>query len=1103
MFLRFIVIFVAWASACTAYAEQTPKNVSFELEEGSWMSLDISPDGKWIAFDLLNDIYIMSAEGGEAKAILSGPATQKSPQFSSDGKTLAYISDASGHDNIWTASVKGKKRKQISFEERDIISSPAWSPSDEAIIAVVREPEASKVYSSTIREYYVDGSEPKHMVDAPGGRRDVQEPRYSPDGEYLYYTQRVGGDHYVYVNTGLKNFNVMRAPLKIDMEKLKSKGHYDAGRENDGRGKKRKLHHKRKPGHLARPYISGFGSATTAEVSPDGQKIAFIRRHKAQTVLFTFDTETRRQTPVYSELSRDLQSDYLPQEHYYPSYAWFPDNRHIAIWSKGKILRIDMENGDASTIPFKLTSKHEIQPPIRVQQDLAPETVDVKTIRNPVWIADDKIVVFRALSKLWQKDLTNNTPITAFTGEDKSEFEPALSFDRDELVYVSWDDETGSELRYRDLKTGQETVLVSTPGTIRDPVFSHSGKLLAYRIMPADPSMSAPGPEAGIYTYTFETEEIDFVEEADKLLQFSKDDSKLYYIGAGRGRDKKEGLFSVSLNGENQEEHAYTTSYNVRDLDISPDEKWLAFKDNNDLFIAPFKKSDEAWEVSEIDTENAKMIAPLGGYDLSWSNDGLTLRWTFGPTICEINLPAKAEATCDLDLGFSVEAPEEKGLFAFVGGRVIPIEGDVIENGVVVVEGNKIKLFGRQEDVAIPDEAQIVDITGKTIMPGFLDAHGHIDCCYGVDVMPQKHAGRYAALAYGVTTNFDPYSNDQLSYEAGEMTAAGQLVGPRWFSSAQVIHGVEGRWGGVYHEFNSLDEARDIMTLRKAMGPSVLKTYKFPSRQKRQWLVKAAREAGYMVDAEGAGQFYTNISMLLDGHTNLEHNLPVDTYYKDLQELFKASEVSATPTLIVVFGALFGENYIYQNFEFDDEVKIKNFVPDVNNSYNPITGAGGAPLHVRCMHSIKASDTVYDVGFRSVARTYAELDRQGVPVNVGSHGQVSGLAIHWEMILMAQGGMTPERILRAATINGARSFGLDHQLGSIKEGKLADLIVLDENPLENIENTNSVSMTMINGRLFDAETMQEIGPDAKPRSKFYWELQDTNGIDWNPAWGGE
>ncbi len=1088
MFLRFVMPFVLLVSAYAANAEQLHKNVSFELEEGSWMSLDVSPDGKWIAFDLLNDIYIMPAEGGEAKAILSGPATQKSPQFSSDGKTLAFISDASGHDNIWTASVKGKKRKQISFEERDIISSPAWSPTDESIAAVVREPESDRVYTSSIREYYVDGSEPRLVVDAPGGRRDVQEPRYSPDGEYLYYTQRVGGDHYVYVNTGLKNFTVMRAPLHIEGDKS-----FNADGSNESYI----------PSKFARPFIAGFGSATTPEVSPNGERIAFIRRHKAETVLFLSNADTRRQTPIYSKLSRDLQGDYLPQEHYYPSYAWFPDNRHIAIWSKGKILRIDTENGDASTIPFKLISKHEIQPPIRVQQDLAPETVDVKTIRNPVWIADDKIVVFRALSKLWQKDLANETPIIAFTGEEKSEFEPALSFDGKHIAYVSWDDETGSELRYRDLSSGEEITLVTSPGTIRDPVFAHDGKSIAYRIMLQDPSMSAPGPETGIYTYTFETEEVSLVGDGDKLLQYSADDSRIYYIAAGNGQGKKDSLYSVSLLGQDVQEHAYTTSYNVRDLDVSPDEKWLAFKDNNDLFIAPFKKSDEALEVSEADTENAKMIAPLGGYDLSWSNGGSTLRWTFGPTICEISLPVEAEAKCDLDLGFSVAAPEEKGLFAFVGGRVIPIEGDVIENGVVVVEGNKIKLLGRQEDVTIPEGAQIVDIAGKTIMPGFLDAHGHIDCCYGVDVMPQKHAGRYAALAYGVTTNFDPYSNDQLSYEAGEMTAAGQLVGPRWFSSAQVIHGVEGRWGGVYHEFNSLDEARDIMTLRKAMGPSVLKTYKFPSRQKRQWLVEAAREAGYMVDAEGAGQFYTNISMLLDGHTNLEHNLPVDTYYKDLQELFKASEVSATPTLIVVFGALFGENYIYQNFEFDDEVKIKNFVPDVNNSYNPITGAGGAPLHVRCMHSIKASDTVYDVGFRSVARTYAELDRQGVPVNVGSHGQVSGLAIHWEMILMAQGGMTPERILRAATLNGARSFGLDHQLGSIKEGKLADLIVLDENPLENIENTNSVSMTMMNGRLFDAETMQEIGPDAKPRSKFYWELQDTNGIDWNPAWGGE
>ncbi len=241
--------------------------------------------------------------------------------------------------------------------------------------------------------------------------------------------------------------------------------------------------------------------------------------------------------------------------------------------------------------------------------------------------------------------------------------------------------------------------------------------------------------------------------------------------------------------------------------------------------------------------------------------------------------------------------------------------------------------------------------------------------------------------------------------------------------------------------------------------------------------------------------------MILDGHTNLEHNMPVATYYDDLLQLFKNSAMSKTPTLIVTFGELFGENYIYQHQQPWKERKVLTYIPGVNNAYNPILGAVEAPLHVRGMQTIHYDDALYDIGFRSVGRSIKRLDDAGVTINVGSHGQASGIAIHWEMQLLAEGGMAPMRILRAATINGARTYGLDHQLGSIEPGKLADLIVLDRDPLADIRNTNSVRYSMVNGRLYDAESMNEIGNYNRPRTKFYWELDNRNGIEWNAAWG--
>ena len=517
----------------------------------------------------------------------------------------------------------------------------------------------------------------------------------------------------------------------------------------------------------------------------------------------------------------------------------------------------------------------------------------------------------------------------------------------------------------------------------------------------------------------------------------------------------------------------------------------------------PVDLTGEPLILSMEDYPSARRLSDVGGYEMSWTPDSSTLYWTMGANLMSVS-PGSPDAvivSTPIHMNMSTDKPE--GIIAFVGGKIVPIEGDVIKNGTVIVEGNRITAVGPRRKVKIPRDAKRIDIKGKVLMPGLFDAHGHIECCFRAGTMPQQHPTRLAALAYGVTTNFDPYSNDLMSYESGEMTLTGDLVGPRWLKSGQVVHGLEARTDGVYHPLASLEEARNLLERREALGPSILKSYKLSTRAQRQRLLQAAREQGFMVDGEGAGQFYTNIGMILDGHTNLEHNLPVATYYEDLQKLIAASDVSMTPTLIVTFGELFGENFIYENEDPWKEKKVQTFIPDVNNAYNPIAGPGGAPLHVRCMHSIHVSDEIYDIGFRSVGRSLTKLAEAGATVNVGSHGQASGVAMHWEMLLFAESGMDPMDILRAATINGAKTYGLDHQLGSIEPGKLADIIILDKDPTIDIRNANSVRYTMVNGRLYDAHTMDEIGNYDRPRKEFYWETQPTNGIDWKWTWSGD
>jgi ribosomal protein L30E len=129
----------------------------------------------------------------------------------------------------------------------------------------------------------------------------------------------------------------------------------------------------------------------------------------------------------------------------------------------------------------------------------------------------------------------------------------------------------------------------------------------------------------------------------------------------------------------------------------------------------------------------------------------------------------------------------------------------------------------------------------------------------------------------------------------------------------------------------------------------------------------------------------------------------------------------------------------------------------------------------------------YVNGHFLTSKSLNKLQTAGVNVNLGAHGQLQGLGAHWELWMLQQGGMSNHQALKCATINGAVYLGMDHQLGSIKEGKLADLIVLDKNPLEEIRNSEFVKYTMLNGRLYDAATMNEIGNSPKERTKFYFE----------------
>ena len=423
-------------------------------------------------------------------------------------------------------------------------------------------------------------------------------------------------------------------------------------------------------------------------------------------------------------------------------------------------------------------------------------------------------------------------------------------------------------------------------------------------------------------------------------------------------------------------------------------------------------------------------------------------------------------------IGFSAPSDRPRGRIALVGARVATMHGpkadEVIDDAVIVIEGHRIAAIGPAATTPIPADAQRVDVKGKTIVPGFIDAHWH--GAMGEDgLIPQTSWVNLASLAFGVTALHDPSNRNDHIFTQAEMQRTGQVLGPRIYSTGAILYGAK---GGSQALVNNLEEALTHLRRQRDSGAISVKSYNQPRREQRQMILEAARQTGMMVVPEGASMFQQNMSHIVDGHTGLEHALPLARVYDDVQQLWTQTQVGYTPTLNVAYGGLDGEHYWYARTEVWRHPLLSRYVP-------------AAPLQARAVRRSTAPEEDFNV--IEVARTATRLQRAGVPAMIGAHGQREGLGSHWEMWMFALGGMTPLEALRTATINPARHFGLDADLGSLAPGKLADLVVIDGDVLSDIRLSDRISHVMQNGRLYEAATLNERVSRQRVRGPLFFE----------------
>jgi imidazolonepropionase-like amidohydrolase len=534
----------------------------------------------------------------------------------------------------------------------------------------------------------------------------------------------------------------------------------------------------------------------------------------------------------------------------------------------------------------------------------------------------------------------------------------------------------------------------------------------------------------------------------------------------------------ASVTTGNAREVVHARSENALELVPSPDGKWIAFEERWRTYVAALPQSGRPIEIGP--TTKAFPVARVSrdsGWGLHWS-DARTIHWTLGADLYTRDLaktfafvrdgaekPDEPE-TAGVAIGFEQASDKPSGTMALVGARIVPMNArpgrGVIERGTIVVEGNRIAAIGPVGSVSVPANARRIDVAGKTIIPGLIDVHGHV----GGDssgILAESVWPLAANLAYGVTTAHDPSNDTQTVFTKSEMQRAGWLLGPRLYSTGTILYGAETPFKATVENY---EDALMHIRRMKAAGAISVKSYNQQRRDTRQMILKAARQQGLMVVPEGGSLFYQNLTQITDGHTGVEHSLPVPNLYRDVVTLFARTKVGYTPTLIVAYGGLQGENYWYQHDDVWRNPRLQAFTPRdtlVGRSRRRPMAAEDDFNHLLIARAAKAS------------------------VQLGAHGQLQGLGAHWELWMLAQGGMAPLEALDSATIAGARYLGMDKDIGSLETGKLADLVVLDKNPLENIRNSDSVRFVMLNGRLYDASTLDQVAPDTRKRPAFWWQ----------------
>ena len=1057
---------------------QAARKIEFSTDEGTWISLDVSSDGQAIVFDLAGHLYTLGIDGGNAVPITSGFSFESQPRFSPGGKQIVYVSDRSGADNVWISNSDGSATKRLTNDVDTMFTSPTWTRDGRYILVSRLKP---KGYGSALEVwmYDVKGGSGIPVVQSKG-TENVPGPIAmgavsSPDGRYLYYETRPAGF------SENPKWQIARRDLQTGE---------------------------------AQTITNDVGGAFRPVLSPDGTQLVYATHYDSSAALRLRDLATGEERWVKHPIQRDSQDAWVSTRDLLPGFAFTPDGKSLVISFGGKIHNLNLRTGQDRVIPFQASVSRELGPKLNFPSRVEDGPVEARLVQGAVESPDGSTIAFSALGHLYASTRNSDAKPKRVTLSSDREFAPAWSADGKWLAYVTWSADGGAVWKIARDGSGGPIKLSTVLAFYAQPVWSLDGKHIFVLRAPRSTTLEQgdqwlrPVDALDLIAIPVDGGPATFVTSAAHYSypHFAGTDGRLFvtelqkptlqsvnYSLVSMRPDGSDRRTLLQLNGKNIWGSDFAPPAKI---EVSPDGRraLTLFRSQVYLFDLPIVGGPAPLLDLSAPAVSAKRLTDVGADFAGWADSGKVISWSLGATYFRLPL-----VQADLDLagnfgpgnpepGVAAENPTEiagklrpetlritvqvprhapDGTVVLKDAKVITMRGDeVFSSADIVIRNERIQSVGPSGSVALPQGAKIIDLRGSIIVPGFIDTHAHwFNIRRGV--LDLANWNFLATLAYGVTAGRDPqtYTSDMFAYQ--DLLDAGEILGPRAFSTGPGIFST--------NDFQSAKEAERVISRYKDFyRTKVVKSYLVGDRRQRQFVVEACEKLHVMPTTEGGADMPLDLTHVIDGFSGNEHQFPVAPLFKDVITLVARSGIYYTPTFII--GGYDGpgsEARYFQTGDIHDDPKLRRFIP----------------------HGIldeKTSGLVWhrkdEYNYPVDAASAWMISKAGGKVCVGSHGELQGLSFHWQLWSLQSGGMSNLEALRAATLNGAEAIGLAQDLGSIEPGKLADLVVLSKDPLQDIQNTTSIRYVMKNGELFEGETLNQVWPTRKAAGPFWWWL---------------